>query len=295
MSEATAKPLPPVIVIGMHRSGTTMIARMLSDLGVFMGADLERNHESLFFIACNDWLLGNSGGRWDNPGAMKWLQASDEMLQLSEEYLAYRLRHAPARHYTGLARYVAGSRALPGLTCPWGWKDPRNTFTLPFWLRLFPAARIVHIYRNGVAVAGSLCARAKEEFVRGRSKHRHRLERGLYRWRAKRSGFGASPRALDLRGAFSLWEEYLAAAFDVTERGSGSVFAVKYEDFLSAPEAGVARLASFCGLAPPASVLARIAVVADGGKREGFLADPELLTMQNELSDNPWMKRLGYV
>lgn len=272
-----------------------MIARMLSDLGVFMGADLERNHESLFFIACNDWLLGNSGGRWDNPGAMKWLQASDEMMQVSEEYLAYRLRHAPARRYTGLGRYAAGLRPLPGLSRHWGWKDPRNTFTLPLWLRLFPGARIVHIYRNGVAVAGSLRVRAQEEFARGRRKHGHRLERGLYRWRAKKSGFGASPRALDLRGAFSLWEQYLAAAFAVTERSSGPVLAVKYEDFLSAPESSLGSLASFCGLEPPSPILARVAAAADSDKRKGFLADPELVTMQDELADNPWMKRLGYV
>ncbi len=30
----------------------------------------------------------------------------------------------------------------------WGWKDPRNTFTLPMWLSIFPKARVLHVLRN---------------------------------------------------------------------------------------------------------------------------------------------------
>ena len=26
---------------------------------------------------------------------------------------------------------------------PWGWKDPRNSITLPLWLRLYPEAKII--------------------------------------------------------------------------------------------------------------------------------------------------------
>ena len=53
----------PVIIIGMHRSGTTMITDMLRRLGLFVGNDLEENSESMFFINHNDWLLNQSGGR----------------------------------------------------------------------------------------------------------------------------------------------------------------------------------------------------------------------------------------
>jgi hypothetical protein len=52
----------PIIIISMHRPGTTMIDRMLEDLGLFVGKRREENHEALFFKRNNDWLLKKSGG-----------------------------------------------------------------------------------------------------------------------------------------------------------------------------------------------------------------------------------------
>ena len=42
----------PVIIIGMHRSGTTMLAKFISELGIFLGSSKNRgpNHESYFFM-----------------------------------------------------------------------------------------------------------------------------------------------------------------------------------------------------------------------------------------------------
>ena len=43
--------LPPVIVIGMHRSGTSLLARLLRAGGVFMGAWRNNHDEAQFFFA----------------------------------------------------------------------------------------------------------------------------------------------------------------------------------------------------------------------------------------------------
>ncbi len=43
---------------------------------------------------------------------------------------------------------------------PWGWKDPRNSVTLPLWLDLFPDARVIHVRRDPEAVVASLHRRA---------------------------------------------------------------------------------------------------------------------------------------
>ena len=40
---------PPIIIIGMSRSGTGMLAKMLEDLGLFIGKSKDRNNEALFF------------------------------------------------------------------------------------------------------------------------------------------------------------------------------------------------------------------------------------------------------
>ncbi len=41
----------------------------------------------------------------------------------------------------------------------WGWKDPRNTFTLPMWLKVFPNAKVIHVLRDKESVARSLMKR----------------------------------------------------------------------------------------------------------------------------------------
>jgi hypothetical protein len=40
---------PPVIIIGMSRSGTTMLVEMLEQLGLFVGRKKTRNNEAVFF------------------------------------------------------------------------------------------------------------------------------------------------------------------------------------------------------------------------------------------------------
>lgn len=51
----------------MHRSGTSLLVKILQELGVFMGMDLEHNSESKFFIEVNEWMLNQAGASWDNP------------------------------------------------------------------------------------------------------------------------------------------------------------------------------------------------------------------------------------
>ena len=41
----------------------------------------------------------------------------------------------------------------------WGWKDPRNSLTLPFWLRLIPNLKVIICLRNPLEVARSLSVR----------------------------------------------------------------------------------------------------------------------------------------
>ena len=60
----------PVVVVGMHRSGTSLVSRILDDCGVMMGKDLQEDHESIFFISLNEWIYGNAGASWERPGAL---------------------------------------------------------------------------------------------------------------------------------------------------------------------------------------------------------------------------------
>src|ERR1039458_6747839 len=90
------KPLPaPIIIIGMHRSGTTMLARQLEALSVFMGKKKEANHESTFFLNVNRWLMAQSGGSWDNPQAIHYLLENREARRRVVDYIERYLLRTP--------------------------------------------------------------------------------------------------------------------------------------------------------------------------------------------------------
>lgn len=81
----------PIIIIGMHRSGTSMITEMLEKLGLFVGVrkDPNSNFESTFFYNINNWLLLQSGGAWDHPNPIHDLLKNKEVLELTLDYIQF--------------------------------------------------------------------------------------------------------------------------------------------------------------------------------------------------------------
>jgi hypothetical protein len=144
----------PVVVLGMHRSGTSFLIRALNLSGLWLGGDEQLhtvegrarvgnpkgNYESRDAIQINDAILRRSGGAWFRP---------PPRLDIADEDLA-RIR----TFCGGLVR------SQPGDAPRWGWKDPRTVLTLEAWLRaLAGPAFVVASFRHPVAVARSLLAR----------------------------------------------------------------------------------------------------------------------------------------
>ncbi|REJ84681.1 MAG: sulfotransferase [Acidobacteria bacterium] len=204
----------PVLVIGMHRSGTSMVARLLEEFGVAMGGVGQPNWEDPQFKRANQALLARSGADWARPRAfLEALAIVDgDNAEAGDEMLAVAQRCVEAID--------------PRRQCgPWGWKDPRNTLTLPVWLRLFPAARVVHVVRNGFDVALSLQRRERRYWVRRRDER---------------------PTFLTLRGCFELWRLYLELGLGA-ESSSRRSLRVRYEDLARADDETVEKLAAFVG------------------------------------------------
>jgi hypothetical protein len=236
----------PVIFIGMHRSGTSMLGHLLEELGMFFGAHKDENNEALFFQELNEWLLHQCGGRWDNPTAFnQYFWRNDEVVKWAELYIRNLLASPRSIHFTGARRFALGS--IGGLEAPWGWKDPRNTFTLPMWLRVFPNAKVVSIERNGVDVAQSL--RAREIRMLEDASRFYRKNRMMFFLRPRRSGFAHSPRCLVLEDGFALWEEYTSQAEAMIAKVPvDRVLALRYEEVLNDPIKWLGETAGFCGL-----------------------------------------------
>jgi hypothetical protein len=281
----------PVVIIGMHRSGTSLLARMLDDMGLFVGWKLAPNHEASFFNKLNAWLLSSAGCRWDNPRPMDYLMADRSGRRLAEKYLRGRLSSLPAMEYLGPWRYVV-YRSLFRIQEAWGWKDPRTTVALPIWLDIFPAARVVHVVRNGVDVADSLARRQMSGLELGR--RNFKKYRTLLRYVPKRGWFGTSPRMLDRRQGFELWEEYLEFAQKFSKGLGDRYMEVCYEELLTRPREVLPEVVAFCGLNPKESVIE----AAIGGVRSdrsyAFRRTPELYEFWQVVRHSRWMRHYRY-
>jgi hypothetical protein len=257
----------------MHRSGTSMLGRLLETLGLFAGTRKDENNEALFFQEINTWLLGQCGARWDVPAASSYLWRNEKALPWIESYIRDLLDSPRSIRFLGVQRYLAGG--MKSLNSPWGWKDPRNTFTLPMWLRIYPQAKVVSIERHGVDVAQSLRVREKRNldeaaaiFARYRS---------LFFLRPKGGGFVESPRCTLLDGGFSLWNEYTAQARAMIEQlPAGRSLVLRYEDVLQDPVKYLRDSADFCELDVSDRRLREVIASIKADRANSYASDPEL-------------------
>jgi hypothetical protein len=142
-----------MIVVGMHRSGTSAVARGLQALSVYLGRDfLDAQPENPTgywedkgVVEINERVLKTLGLRWDDASPIA-----------RERFRAFRIRMLRA----AAARYVKrtfGSQPL------WGFKDPRTIRLLPFWQGVFQRRSVedsyVVVIRNPRSVAASLFRR----------------------------------------------------------------------------------------------------------------------------------------
>ena len=210
-----------VCVAGMHRSGTSMVARILSECGVYLGESDELlppakdnvagHFEHQEFVQLNDDVLATLGGAWDvvPPRYAIWRRRRLEPLRARAASLVERMRpHAP-----------------------WGWKDPRTSLTLPFWLDVVPDLRLVVCVRDVVAVAHSLLVRdhSSELF-------------GMRLWAAyNRRVLAASPR--------------------------GRTLVTRYESYFDDVRAEIVRLVAFLGLEADRDTIARAAETVERSLR----------------------------
>src|SRR5580658_5081957 len=94
----------PVILLGMHRSGTAMIARLLDELGLFQGSELQDDHESTWFLAINDILLERVNAAWDNPAPIRAFLADSAAFDLTARCLEADFSSKLTRKFLGMRR-----------------------------------------------------------------------------------------------------------------------------------------------------------------------------------------------
>jgi hypothetical protein len=151
----------------MHRSGTSMVVGMLQMLGVYMDPDAQSNlipgeraridgyGESVAFRLANEVIMRRAGADWQHIEG--FLDRRDDS-SFAFACIRQLVESTNSSLKTDFLDRYPGVR--PGV---WGWKDPRNSLTLPYWLNIFPQARILHVRRDPEAVVNSLMRRSTEK------------------------------------------------------------------------------------------------------------------------------------
>ncbi len=278
---------PPVIIMGMHRSGTGLVADVLREMGLFTGWRRDPNGEALFFQHLNDWMLRLSSGAWDSPQAIDYLLGDDAVQSMVVAYLRHFVNGPRSLLFLGPRRY-ASCRKLERVSFPWGWKDPRNTFTLPIWQLVFPQPLLIHVKRHGVDVAQSLVARRRRQ-LRAAAEPREQW-RALYNVVPKRSGFVNTVRVVSLSSAFELWEDYVRRASESCAVAGSRAMELQYEELLATPEYALERLARFCDLPSARSQRAVSLINRDGAHR--YREDSQLAAFAESVENR--LASLGY-
>ena len=149
MSDRSRINRSPLIIAGMHRSGTSLTASILKRSGIDIGSDLfsadQHNQRGYFedvdFLEFQREILQRSCGDRE-PGWPDWGWAAAETLdksqwnqEISEAETLIEPRQKK-RH--------------------WGWKDPRTTLMLDFWRSRLPDAKFILVYRFPWDVADSI-------------------------------------------------------------------------------------------------------------------------------------------
>jgi hypothetical protein len=265
-----------------------MLARMLEQLGLFTGVSKDQNSESQFFQEMNRWIFGQVGATWDNPYSFRFMN----------DYLRGMIGQVLEHQSAGQARQVFIGRErmdrfahIRDLDMPWGWKDPRNSFTVELWARVFPGLRVIHIYRNPVDVAASLHARAQKEREWMSSRV---ASAGIAAALAGNVQFQKSLRIEHLDEGVKLWEEYTGRALRVCEEFGEHALSIRYEDFLADPEKLLTAAAAFSGLDVAADRIRDVAKEIKNARRYAFVNSPELMALHERVRDRPLVERLGY-
>lgn len=148
-----------VLVLGMHRSGTSLTMQALNALGAETGGELLQADEfntngywePVEIVALHDSLLGSLGRNWGQP---------EHLLPIPQDWWDSADGIAAGERLTEALR-ARLDRVSPN--APVALKDPRISLFLPLWIRaaeqLQVRLRLVLCVRHPVAIARSLAAR----------------------------------------------------------------------------------------------------------------------------------------
>lgn len=123
-----------IVIGGLWGSGTRVLARVVRRAGYFLGTNVTGAEDAVEFWEFYD--------RWINRYLLReqapFCREEEELM--NNDFVA------------SVARPRLG---VPSYDSPWGWKEPRSHFLLPFFHAKYPAMKLIHVIRDGRDMAFS--------------------------------------------------------------------------------------------------------------------------------------------
>lgn len=213
----------PIIIIGMHRSGTTLLSSILEHNGVCMGKRKESNNESHFFLKLNEKLIGHLGFKWYDLYGFNHSSFNKNAFTFLQKHIFSK----NLKRYFGDCEY-------------WGWKDPRTTLFVKEYLEIFPNAKVIHIVRNPIDVSNSLIRRQKNIEVKNLLLKFLRKSNNMIRFGyTVENNYNLKNHKKNLE----LWRTYVQAGLE-----SKKSLVIRYEDLILSPDNTILKISEFLGL-----------------------------------------------
>ena len=140
---------PVIVVTGMHRSGTSLVASLLQSAGVNIGrrlmnageGNVKGHFEDLDFVDLHESILKSQGFSKQGWILQNGITVQEQYLSRTKEMIKNRQGNI------------------------WGWKDPRTTLFIDFWQEQIPNIFYIFIFRSPWEVIDSLYRRGDEVFL----------------------------------------------------------------------------------------------------------------------------------
>lgn len=144
-----------LIITGMHRSGTSLIAEYLNKCGLFVGSELIN-------LTADSAASAYNGHHEDKD----FFELHDQMLKRLHISPFPRYRFRLTNKFSTQEKHTATALIDARKDLPqWGWKDPRTALFLEAWHEVIPEAKHLLLIRNPLSVVDSLIRRATDKQV----------------------------------------------------------------------------------------------------------------------------------
>lgn len=243
----------PGVIGATGGSGTRVLARIARSGGMYVGTNLNLHEDAVEF--------GEFSDRWIDG----WLRSDGAVDDETTVAMASDLEAIVRRHCAD---------APDG--APWGWKEPRSIYLLPFYDGAMPAFRYVHFVRDGRDMAFS-------------DNQNQLIKHG-------QAALGPSSEKLGkhLR-SIALWNAVNVRAADYGESVLGDRYLrLRFEDLCSDPGGTARRLYDFFGLSGDAEEVGRAEVSPPKTLGRWMSEAPDTIRALEEIA-GPGLARFGYL